>query len=367
MNHFNSTNGSQFLEDWITPSALQDTGDDASSYWGSPYNALESDFESPVNEDTSYSPSYPPKMMPAMVEDVPTKRIGNGNKSTISVSPMFPPTLSGSDRPPADCILLSFDSIIFYVDEDTICKASNNGFNGILPLQAKESLQRLVYVPKLLSSELQIMLQVIYDIPFDRGSPGIVHNPTNQSHVQAVIYGISLLPHYGVLPKAAIQPHTNMFKYLLMCAPMYPLDIYALAAQCDIEELAVSVSSHLLSVNLNTISPAMAGRIGPVYLKKLFEMLESRKTQLKSLLSNEPSLHNPTPECGFPNQQRLKEAWNRAVSFLTWNLNAGIATGVVRQAILEATSEVTCPDCIKARDARLRTVCQEWSMAKRSI
>ncbi|EEB98537.1 hypothetical protein MPER_01932, partial [Moniliophthora perniciosa FA553] len=85
-----------------------------------------------------------------------------------------------------------------------------------------------------------------------------------------------------------------MFAYMLTCAPIYPLDVYTLAARHNLYELAVSASSHLLTIDLNSISPLTAEQIGPLYLGKLYELIEERKSKLSNLLAMEPSLHNPT-------------------------------------------------------------------------
>ncbi|KAK7047246.1 hypothetical protein VNI00_006913 [Paramarasmius palmivorus] len=279
----------------------------------------------------------------------------------ISASPVFMPVSSDGQRPPTDLILLTADFMIFYVDEGTLCRSSGNNFGGLLPVQTGTNPRRVVYLSSLLSSEVHVMLQVIYDLPFDLQNPHSVWQ--GLSGIRHVVRGIDLLPRYGVDLKVCAHSGSNIFKCLLTYAALYPLDIYALAAQKGLHDLAVAASSHLLSINLDTMDPAIAARIGPEYLKMLLGMLENRKSLLGKLLATEPGLHNPTKNCGFSGQGMLKAEWSRAVSSLTWNMHAGITTSQIKETFLNATAKITCRECLKARDERLRAICSEWQLA----
>ncbi|ESK88345.1 hypothetical protein Moror_14807 [Moniliophthora roreri MCA 2997] len=362
---------SESLDSWMTPSALQDADPESASYWGLPYGTSNSSFASSsdkvqlqLQDHISDDRALTSKMPNSPV--LPTYTESQGSVQTdIVVFPAFPPITGNSKRPSTDLILLTADSTLFYVDEATLLKVSNNNFNGFLPAQTPDDGRRVIYLFKTLSAELEIMLRVIYDIPFQSKESQVIW--PSRFDLQNIVHGISVLTQYGVDPEVCIHSRGHMFKYLLTCAALYPLDVYALAAQHDIHELAVAASSHLLSVNLETIDPAIAVRIGPIYLQRLFEMLERRKSLLSDLLAIEPGLHNPTRKCGFSNQQVLKSEWNRGVSFLTWNINAGITTSMIRDALKEATSKIKCKDCIRLRDQRLYAICMEWSIAARTI
>ncbi|KAK7043174.1 hypothetical protein VNI00_008528 [Paramarasmius palmivorus] len=288
------------------------------------------------------------------------------------VSLMFGPSsepLGGRIRP--DFAFITSDSVLFYVDEKTILRASKNNFSSLLPLNTLENIHRVVYVD-LHSTELQVILQVIYDVSYDSDNPNpgpSWQSPSNYPDVKAIIHGIDLLPHFGIDPKARIHPQTftqrqtKMFAFLLTCAPIYPLEIYTLAARHNMHDLAVSTSSHLLTIDLATINSSTVQSMGALYHGKLIRLLEDRKLILSNLLSVQLGLHDPTKKCGFTDQQVLKHAWARGVTSLTRVMNAGIPTTKIKEVLLDATNDVTCPDCIKLRDARVRTICAEWSLA----
>jgi hypothetical protein len=239
----------------------------------------------------------------------------------FTVSPVFGPILSGGERPSTDLILLTIDLMLFYVDEATLYRSSSNNFGGFLPVPPSKQLRRVAYLPLLLSSDLHIMLQVIYDIPPNQ-DPQVLWN--SQFGIETIAYGINSLPQYGVDPKQYIRPRSNMYGRLLTCAALYPLDVYTLAAQHGMHDLAVAASSHLLSVNLDIVRLESSGKIEPGYFRRLVQLLDERKSLLAKLIASEPSLHHPTKGCGFLGQGALKTAWNRAVASLTWEAHPGM-------------------------------------------
>ncbi|KAK1224292.1 hypothetical protein PQX77_012800 [Marasmius sp. AFHP31] len=60
-------------------------------------------------------------------------------------------------------ILLSNDTVVFYVDESTLLSTSDNAFDHLLPLKTGEKSQRSLSLPNVSSSELEIILLAIYN------------------------------------------------------------------------------------------------------------------------------------------------------------------------------------------------------------
>lgn len=229
----------------------------------------------------------------------------------VSVSTTFYPGAQLHSVPP-DVVLLSSDSVFFYVHSHILIAASENGFRGRLPPPPTKDQNSIISIPEN-SVVLNILLHTVYDISC---AP---YSPTFPSLVTAV----NRLPVYGIPPKIRIAPSTPFFSVLLSHAPLYPLELYALAASYDLYDLAVSTSSHLLSFPLSTLTDQMAERIGPVYLKRLFFLHFGRSDALKRVLLPPPHPHAPTPLCDFTEQKKLTRAWALASAYLAWDARPG--------------------------------------------
>jgi hypothetical protein len=114
-----------------------------------------------------------------------------------------------------------------------------------------------------------------------------------------------------------------MHNLLLSFAPRYPLDIYTLAAQFELHDLAVPTSTYLLSYPLSYISDEMAARMGPIYLKYLASLYLGRLQALKSILLLPPYPHPPSLECGLDDQKQLTSAWVLVSGGLVWDAKPG--------------------------------------------
>lgn len=163
------------------------------------------------------------------------------------------------------------------------------------------------------STVLNIILHTVYDMSCAHYSPSF----------PALVTAVNRLPAYGIPPKVRIAPSTPLFSVLLSHAPLFPIELYALAASHDLYDLAVATSSHLLAFPLATITDEMAEKIGPVYLKRLFFLHFGRSDALKRVLLPPPNPHAPTPMCDFTEQKRLTRAWALASAYLAWDARPG--------------------------------------------
>jgi hypothetical protein len=249
----------------------------------------------------------------------------------VSVSTTFYPGSKNSPLPP-DIILLSSDSVFFYVQSSVLLDASNNNFKSLLPpspSKSKDHTGPIVSVSES-STILNIILHTIYDMPCSHYSPSL----------DALTAAVSALRSYGLSPKAYISPSRPLYTLLLSHAPLYPLEIYALASNYDLYDLAVTTSSHLLSFPLATFTDEMAERVGAVYLRRLFFLHFGRADALKRLLLSPPHPHAPTVWCDFTEQKKLTRAWALASAYLAWDARPGTHSKTIKKCAGDSDARI---------------------------
>lgn len=229
---------------------------------------------------------------------------------TISISTAFHPNL----EPSPDTVIVASDGVLFYVNSRIIVDKCPAAFqpilSGSLSDRKRRGINNQVDVP---SAELNVILHALYQT-----SPA-VHSPDFQTIVRAIDY----MPIHSIPPEVVIHPSSLLHDLVLSYAPLHPLETYALAAHHKLHAMAVTVSSHLLSLDLANISDAMAERIGAIYLKKLLLLHVGRNTSLKTILLHPPHPHPPTKNCGFENQKKLTRAWALVSAYLAWDARPG--------------------------------------------
>ena len=232
----------------------------------------------------------------------------------VSVSTTFFPGAQNHALPP-DLVLLSSDSVFFYVHTHVLLAASDNSFNSLLPPSSKarpSPMGHVVLVPET-STVLNVVIHAVYDMSCSHYSPSF--DSLAAALIAMNTYGISLRTH--------IAPTTPLHTLLLSLAPLYPLELYTLAASYDLYDLAVPTSAYLLSFSLASLTDEIAERIGPRYLKRLFFLHFGRADALKRLLLPPPHPHPPTPACDYSEQKKLTRAWALASAYLAWDARPG--------------------------------------------
>ena len=232
----------------------------------------------------------------------------------VSVSTTFFPGAQNHALPP-DLVVLSSDSVFFYVHLHVLLAASDNDFNSLLPPSSDAKpgpLGPVVLVPEP-SIILNIVFHAVYDISCSHYSPSF----------ESLAGALNAMAKYGISLRTHVAPTTALHSLLLSLAPIYPLELYALAASYDLYDLAVPTSAHLLSFSLASLTDDMAERIGPKYLKRLFFLHFGRADALKRLLLPPPHPHPPTLTCDYAEQKRLTRAWALASAYLAWDARPG--------------------------------------------
>ncbi|KAF8842293.1 hypothetical protein BDN67DRAFT_926703 [Paxillus ammoniavirescens] len=276
----------------------------------------------------------------------------------VSVSTTFFPGAQNHSHPP-DLVLLSSDSVFFYVHTHVLLSASGNNFNSLLPPspKAKSSpMGPVVCVPES-SAILNILLHTVYDMSCSHYSPSF----------ESLAATLSAMGTYAISLRTYVARATPLHTLLLSYAPLYPLELYALAASYDLYDLAVPTSSHLLSFSLASLTDEMAERIGPRYLKRLFFLHFGRADALKRLLLPPPHPHPPTPICDFLEQKKLTRAWALASAYLAWDARPDLSTSTMESALGPLGEQLSCESCRRALHDRLKTLIVQWSVVKRTI
>ncbi|OAX43916.1 hypothetical protein K503DRAFT_19345 [Rhizopogon vinicolor AM-OR11-026] len=295
----------------------------------------------------------PPDSFAASPADSPAE-----DDTLVSVSTTFFPGAQIHSLPP-DLVLLSSDSVFFYVHTHALHGASENGFAGLLPPSSKAPPGQLgpVVMVSESSTILNIVLHAVYDMSCSHYSPPF----------ESLTAALSVLRTYGLSAKRYAGPSTPLHSLLLSHAPLHPLELYALAASYDLYELAVSTSCHLLSFSLASLTDDMADRIGAIYLKRLFFLHFGRADALKRLLLPPPHPHAPTNDCDFTEQKRLTRAWALASAYLAWDARPDLSTNAIESALAPLGDQLSCELCRKALQDRLKTLIVQWSVVKRTI
>jgi hypothetical protein len=236
------------------------------------------------------------------------------DQTMISVSTTFFPGAE-LDVLPTDLIILSSDSVFFYVHEHKILATSTNGFNSQLPLKGGGQLEDAgnILPLHLDSVVLNILLHTIYNIS------AVHYAPTPD----AVISAVESLEEYGLSVQTHLAPATPLYALFLGTAPQAPIEFYAVAGSYDLHHLAIPISSFLLTFSLASLTDELAVKMGPLHLKRLFFLHLGRIEALKRLLLPPPQPHVPIGTCDFSEQKKLTRAWALASAYLAWDVRPG--------------------------------------------
>lgn len=279
---------------------------------------------------------------------------GSSGSITFTISTAFNST--DAEERQSDLIIVSSDSVLFYVHSGRLVEASSNGFNGHFPHtpRASTSGNDLVIAVPERSTVINLLLLAVYRMSCTQYMPSF----------EDLSETVGTLNIYGLQAEPYISPGSPLFDALLTHAPTQPLDLYAFAASRSFHELAVATSPHLLSFPLSSLSDEMAERIGPVYLKKLFFLHLGRTDALKQLLQAPPRLHVPTPSCGFEAQRELTRAWALASAYLTWDARPHIGASTIEAELRNLADHLSCELCKQSLRDRVHDLVEQWSAVR---
>lgn len=245
--------------------------------------------------------------------------------------------------------LISSDNVLYHVHLEALRRYSDSMLN----LARLDETRAIASVPEK-SATLSIMLHAIYDMPFSQPHP----------RLQTLIEAVSVFPRYGLSPKALVHAKTHIYSAILDQTPLAPFRVYLLAAEFDLEDLAIVTSAYCLSILLRDVSDETARVMGPRYLKRLFDLHLRRKRVLTRLLLVPLPLHPTNKKCTFKAQRKVTNAWRRATAPLVLSARPGMTCQSLEIAYGVAEGEVKCQKCKTAIAARLKTMVAEWTDEK---
>ncbi|CAL1715460.1 unnamed protein product [Somion occarium] len=275
--------------------------------------------------------------------------------ATSVPSPAFHPT-ANLDSYPSDIVVTSSDRIAFYVHSRRILSVSTNHFASLLiqPLPIGGKLK--VFLLGEDSQVLNVVFHTIYLKPFGQ-SPSPV----------AVFVAIDAFNKYGIPVDQYIRPNTPLFPPLLAHAANDPLNVYAVAGQYNLYELAAAASAHLLALDPEDVTDEHAVRMGPIYLKRLLLLRPARKRLLEELLLQGPSEHPPTPQCGVDNQRRTGRQWDLMITNLLSGPTPNLPSATIQATLSPIGNHIGCRDCKAALDERIQQIVTNWEKARTYI
>ncbi|KAH7924514.1 hypothetical protein BV22DRAFT_501686 [Leucogyrophana mollusca] len=311
---------------------------------------------SPLTNPTASSSHPAPPVFRVSSESSTAPEIGQN--STLLVSTGFPPASTYSTHPP-DLILVSSDSVFFHVHRSTLQAASEHAFHisySSLPPSPNGSAESVITISES-STTLNIILHTIYGLSCAHYLPSY----------EAVSTAVAALAANEIPVKRFMTPSSPLSDLVLAHAPLHPIDAYVLAAKYDLHDLAVPVSSHLLSFDLSSITDEMAKQIGSHYLKRLFLLHYERVEGLKRIIMPPPNSHPPTPTCTSTDQGKLATAWTLATASLVWSSSVDLTTTTIKSTIGPIENEIHCPICREALNNRTQALVTQWTKVQRTI
>lgn len=300
--------------------------------------------------------------------------LGNAGERRDSREDSFPDSRTfGSD---SDLIIVPAGSIYFHLHSNVLLRASTNFFNYMLPISPSDDITYFGSEPMLSVPECSDVFNVVVHAIY--GMSCAHYDPSFDTLAEAV----SAMKVYGVIPNTVITPSSPLYDLLMTYASTRAIDIYALAAQNNLHDLAVASSSYLLSFSLSSLSDEMAERMGPIYLKRLFFMHLGRAEALRNLLFPPPYPHPPTATCDREQQTSMTRAWALAAAYLAWDPEVGVfyvlfmihkfephhsidvSVDAINTALVPLGDHISCDICQATLRQRIDLLVARWSSTK---
>jgi hypothetical protein len=246
------------------------------------------------------------------------------------ISSVFYPENELNSNPP-DLILCSSDQVMFWVHYDILASTSVNCFAARLPVP-KVSYQ-VIKLPDN-SAVLNFTLHTIY------GKPCFEYPHT----FDILCAAVDALDHYGFPPEDYLMsPLTSLHTLMLRYTPLYPLATYTIAAKYRLEAIAVSASSHLLSIDVTTITEDITIQMGAIYFKRFLRLRHNRIRALRDIIILPPNLHPPTSVCRLLDQEGLRRAWTLVSGDIILYSSPGILILTFEKIVLISLSSYIKP------------------------
>ncbi|KAI0072320.1 hypothetical protein K474DRAFT_1701051 [Panus rudis PR-1116 ss-1] len=277
---------------------------------------------------------------------------------TITVSTVFGYDARLPVRPPLsppDLVLRSADEVYFYLHSHILLEASSNSFQGLISTTGSANYPVIRCDDKALL--LTVVLASVYRLP----------SLPQAANVETLLSAIRVLQHYGFPPGRYVVAGTPLFERIVSFERDDPINVFATAAEFELDALASHVSQHLLSVDITSLPNETAVRIGPLYLKRLLSLHRRRVHTLKTLLLQPPSPHPFSVRCDFQMQESVNKAWALAAAALAWEARPDLSAATIQSTLLSLAQHLPCSLCNAAFTARVTHVVTQWLLTSKTL
>ncbi|PBK90774.1 hypothetical protein ARMGADRAFT_995126 [Armillaria gallica] len=248
-------------------------------------------------------------------------------------------------------VLVSFDSVTFYVHSQTVLGASYNNFGFLLQPDRRVDGDTGVLQVDEHSEVLNILLHVIYSISCMPYQPSF----------EVLQTAVERMEHYSMVVN--VQPSTSMFDILSSHTSDNALHLYALAAHFDMYDLAVFASVHLLSVTLSSLTEDMVRRIGPApYLRRLFTLHLGRKEALKRVLITPQRRRHLALTCSAYSQEKFALDWVLNVAQIVSETSPSTYILTIVALLRPLKDQTSCDTCRVNLYERLAQLTEQWGV-----
>lgn len=267
-------------------------------------------------------------------------------------------------------MLVSRDGVHFFVHRNRLLGASSSRFAFLLDSYVDQATSQTIQVTED-AQTLNVMLHVIYNISFHLYSPPL----------EILLQAIRTFEKYGLTLDMHILPGTPLFEDIVLKTPCQPLEVYLVAAEYDLFELARAASGYLLSTSLLFLPEAAILRLNVEYLSMLYNLHKLRTMVLQHLVSQPPDGHEPKFHCGFSECQAMRSAWSVTASTFVLQANPGLCPNVtlfnlntsiqlsldvsatlIRNTLQSLKFSLPCMQCQQCVQRRVNEVLLKWSI-----
>ncbi|KAI0094039.1 hypothetical protein BDY19DRAFT_294417 [Irpex rosettiformis] len=280
---------------------------------------------------------------------------------TVHVSNTFGLSFKADNVPP-NIIILSLDSTFFLAHCHKLLTSSNNNF-GCLISPTYGAVCNNVDVDALelclpeSASVLNLLLCTVYGFTCEQYLPPF----------ESLLDALEALKKYGFSLPRYLLPGLPLYNAFLDHVPLHPLETYAIAAENDLEDLAVVSSSYTLDSTVHSIPDGPIPRIGFIYFQRLYKLHDTRMKTLRGLFNVELLPHTAKPYCSPWNRHVTSKAFLFAGMQIYYNATPGMPGLDIVRTMADLSSALSCPDCKQSVDTRTAQIVRDWVSLKRTV
>ncbi|TCD60169.1 hypothetical protein EIP91_010616 [Steccherinum ochraceum] len=276
-------------------------------------------------------------------------------QQVYSISTAFHADFLVDDKKP-DVVLISSDRVLFYAHQSFLLSVSNNTFNGLLSIDAIGTIAgstagSLCVVVPVGSVLFNVALHTIYGMSCQQFKPPF----------DMLLQAVQILKTFGIAIDQFLGRDTPLYNHIVAETPPIPIEVFLVAAENNLDALAVATSAHLHSLGLSKVTEEMAVRMGPTYFKRLMWLHMERTGYLEQLLLVAPRPHEDTAECGMVERRGFNQAWTLAVGNLMWTVRPDMPVDVLRSTLCSIEQRAKCNECKRSLHARVQDIVVNWS------